>query len=123
MSGATEADLALWLRVEAAIRRLDARLSIRAAFESAGDGGMRWRELVAEWRECVQLHGPGSASARGVLLDLVREAWGPGCRVDTGVFAHGDARVEVYPAREKWVEFEGDTLGEALTVAMESAPS
>lgn len=57
----SEEACALALRVEAAIKKLDARLAARE----------EWRDAVAEWRHCVQRFGPGSASANGVLLCMI----------------------------------------------------
>ena len=122
----TEESIELALRVEDAILRLDARLSTRAAFDREGDGGMRWRSLVAEWRSCVQRFGPGSASARGVLLELVREA-----RRSPSRPARGRVLCAWRRASGWWVVGDngaclsgvaGDTEIEVLTVALESAP-
>ena len=110
----SEESLALALRVEDAIKRLDARLASSAS----------WRSAVAEWRACVQRFGADSASARGALLGMVRGAWG-----------QPDACTVAYLGDEplwcvRWPKFHGffyaardlDTELEALTVALESAP-
>jgi hypothetical protein len=112
MIGTDETD-ALALRVEAAIARLDARLR----------DSERWRSLVAEWRECVRQFGSGSASARGALLGLLREAWGK-C-----LFAVHDRRIGMWTIMDSSMRpllcgehVWHDTEISAQHYALESAP-
>lgn len=79
------------------------------------------RALRDQWRDVAHRHGAESASARGVLLDLVTEVF------ETPTIYLAPMR---YPDRIRWIVTwdyapgcisEGDTKGEALVVALEAA--
>lgn len=64
------------------------------------DGGNTLAALADQWVDASDRYGPASSPARGVLLDLVREAWGlPGVttylREDGWRVSLGDLRHQI----------------------------
>lgn len=111
----SEDDLALALRAEAAIRRLDGRLRESDA----------WRDAVAEWRDSVRKHGPGSAAAMGCLLALVCAVF-PGAYIITddpeALRAGGQSTYRIRGLGiGDLVDFLFDTKAQALVAALEAA--
>lgn len=82
--------------------------------------------LAGMWFDVEEQHGCESPPASGVLLALVREAYGPKCRV--GVFTYEDGSTLIHIHDDKGLA-HGDgldahvTLGLALAAALLAAPS
>jgi len=100
-------------------RRVDAWLASRGPYWT-GESDRR-QSLNSQWGIVTAEFGADSDAATGVLLGLVREAWGPG-RCDIGLFRSGIARLDMMPDTGEWPHFASPGFGATLVEALEAAP-